>query len=90
MFKLSSLFTFSFFTCVTSLSVPVRPAKSMEFQVLFIFQWQMIIFNFNFKMPMRDGTYLHTLIFFPHKEVSGEEIKLPAVVDRSPYGTTST
>lgn len=35
-------------------------------------------------MPMRDGVKLHTLAFLPRG--AGADKKVPAVVDRSPYG----
>ena len=35
---------------------------------------------------MRDGVYLHTLIYFPHAYEKDPSGKYPAVVDRSPYG----
>jgi len=37
-------------------------------------------------MRTQDGTYLHTLIYFPRDYEDGQALKLPTVMDRSPYG----
>jgi predicted acyl esterase len=39
-----------------------------------------------FQQPTRDGTYLHTIVYFPGDYEKGKTQKLPAVLDRSPYG----
>lgn len=42
--------------------------------------------NMEFQQNMRDGTYLHTIVYFPRGYVDGKDQKIPTVLDRSPYG----
>eukprot|EP01035_Chromulina_nebulosa_P034394 gene34394-46136_t len=42
--------------------------------------------SMEFQMPTRDGTFLHTLVYFPHSKAKDPQGKFPTVIDRSPYG----
>jgi len=40
-----------------------------------------------YKVPMRDGTLLSTVVYLPGRNATG---RFPAVIDRSPYGHRET